>query len=373
MLIHFWETISELVSGIFSVRHGAASPENSGVIILGKEILVFESDVLVSSFYLRMTPAEGIYHTLRHVECGDYHRVMKHKLYGAPYAPCYICFYHQPLLRILNSKNPLATLAKFSMDMKKELDEIPASKQGSSGRSGAANNRNSNESSEGNKGGLDSQVTEFIIHQIDEAKKRASYLRTRLTHKSLHPLTLELKKADLFGRSAVGYNRVDYSRPNVKRSFDFLSFRRRGRVEPTPVVLLDVSESMEIHIERATQRLNSLIHNYPIKIYPFNTRLLDPIVKKPESSIMPPAVRGGTQMWGALYSLYEKEPHATKYLILTDMETDDYEVIYALREEFSLQLGRTTVLIVEGSYPSIGNLRGIEKLGFEIRRENDWI
>jgi hypothetical protein len=156
-----------------------------------------------------------------------------------------------------------------------------------------------------------------------------------------------VKKSELFGRKRYGLSRTDYSRLSVKREFgEYLVYKRANRVIEPPVILLDKSGSMDATIASLVTQLNSIYHSYPIKVYLFDAKLYEkPLIKYPGDFIPVCEANGGTKLWTSLINLWDKEPNASQYIVLTDAGSSDTYLLEDSELMERLEARRTHIVL----------------------------
>jgi hypothetical protein len=337
----YWSEFSGVVEKFFNVKILSHVPEKyRGILAVGNTISV-SGFPEVTEHVLKFTPTQLVYHVMRHLDAGDYHRVVRSIQNGIPYesVKCVDCLFHQvieSLMRSVNRRKGFPREISRFLGKGKDVLEYHGEKETVKNKVMRAlekqKNIISNEIQSGVKKKQKSGITgdanvATLLEFFDEARERMAPMRYLLEERryTMSPIVEAVKKFELFGKKRYGLSRTDYSRLSVKREFgDYLVYKRANRAIEPPVILLDKSGSMDATIASLVTQLNSLYHSYPIKVYMFDQKLHEkPFIKYPGDLIPLCTADGGTRLWTSLINLWEKEPNASQYIVLTDAGSTD--------------------------------------------------
>ncbi|MEM4407961.1 MAG: hypothetical protein QXI19_04385 [Candidatus Caldarchaeum sp.] len=360
--------VSRITKGIFTVD--MLSRRDGAVIVIGRRIVFYGT--IVDHLIKQFSPEQLVYHLLRHLDSGDYLHVLNALRRGSNYEPlkCKHCRFHEILEEFDKNSYRMASAPSFLSSITDNSYRVSESKIREKKRV-SINSTGSGKSTPKRKrrAGTREASYDVIEDMILEAMRGARILRNLLEDKRLQPspIVLQIMRNELEGRFKFGFSSTDFSRIDLKKERDFLTYKRRSRVVNPPVVLLDRSASMDVAIVSCVSAINALVHSTPIKVYTFGECLdRDFQIKYPHESIAPPSVYGGTKLWKSLGSLYEEEREASIYLVLTDgCSSDDLFLLGGELDGYHQQTHRTYLFITDRPMRDVP-MNAAQKLGMRI-------
>jgi hypothetical protein len=360
----YWSEFSGIVDKFFNVKILSRVPEKyRGILAVGNTVSV-SGFPEITDHVLKFTPTQLVYHVMRHLDAGDYHRVVRSIQNGIPYesVKCVDCLFHQVIERLMERANKKGFPRELYRFLGKGRDDLEDHREQEKIKNKVMRalekqkNIISNEiqsevkKKQKKKGSIagDANVA-TLLEFFDEARERMAPMRYLLEERryTMSPIIEAVKKSELFGRKRYGLSRTDYSRLSVKREFgEYLVYKRANRVIEPPVILLDKSGSMDATIASLVTQLNSIYHSYPIKVYLFDAKLYEkPLIKYPGDFIPVCEANGGTKLWTSLINLWDKEPNASQYIVLTDAGSSDTYLLEDSELMERLEARRTHIVL----------------------------